>query len=112
MLKLVAETVSVVTEPVNVTERVPRTVVAPVTPSVTEISITPVPAAPPTTPPPTPVMPTIPTFVVDTEPAVRFTSHNQVIQQHEPSTQLTLESVLDAELWARSVADSLIANNF
>jgi 1-deoxy-D-xylulose-5-phosphate reductoisomerase len=37
---------------------------------------------------------------------------DQVIQQHETSTQLTLESVLDAELWARSVADSLIANNF
>jgi hypothetical protein len=53
-------------------------------------AVAPVPAAPPTTPtqPPTPVMPTIPTFVVDTEPAVRFTSHNQVIQQRGNETQI------------------------
>ena len=36
----------------------------------------------------------------------------QVLGQHEPNKDLTLESVLEAEQWARSVADSLIANNF
>jgi hypothetical protein len=42
----------------------------------------------PVAPPPTPVQPTIPTFVVDTEPTVRFTSHNQVIQQRGNETQI------------------------
>lgn len=37
---------------------------------------------------------------------------DQVIQQHQPEAQLTLDSVLEAEKWARSVADSLIAKNF
>lgn len=37
---------------------------------------------------PAPVQPTIPTIVVDTEPTVRFTSHNQVIQQHGNETQI------------------------
>lgn len=36
----------------------------------------------------------------------------EVIEQHDPNKDLTLESVLEAEQWARSVADSLIANNF
>ena len=32
-----------------------------------------------------------------------------VIELHEPRTQLTLEAVLEAEVWARQTADSLIA---
>ena len=33
----------------------------------------------------------------------------EVIELHEPRTQLTLEAVLEAEVWARQTADSLIA---
>jgi hypothetical protein len=66
------------------------------TEAVTPVPVPEIPAAPLTTPvptevptpAPTPVMPTIPTFVVDTEPAVRFTSHNQVIQQRGNETQI------------------------
>jgi len=36
----------------------------------------------------------------------------RVIEQHEPDRDLSLESVLEAEIWARSVSDSLIAQNF
>lgn len=36
----------------------------------------------------------------------------RVVDQHEPHSDLTLESVLEAESWARRTADSLIANRF
>ena len=63
---------------------------------VVEQPATAAPTQPPVTPQPTPVptpiqptaAPTIPTFVVDTEPTVRFTSHNQVIQQRGNETQI------------------------
>jgi 1-deoxy-D-xylulose-5-phosphate reductoisomerase len=33
----------------------------------------------------------------------------ETISQHSPAAALTLEGVLEAELWARATADSLIA---
>ncbi len=70
--------------------QIPTEVVAPVpvpeTPAVPPTTLVPTEALIPT--PPAPVMATIPTFVVDTEPAVRFTSHNQVIQQRGNETQI------------------------
>jgi hypothetical protein len=46
--------------------------------------------APPATPQPI-VQHTTPTFVVDTEPTVRFTDYNQVIQQKGPLTDIRFE---------------------
>lgn len=83
-------------------------------------AVAPVPAAPAAAPTPVPtevpapVMPTIPTFVVDTEPAVRFTSHNQVIQQRGNETQIeyvetdhTPRDELDAFTFTDDDAESL-----
>jgi len=33
----------------------------------------------------------------------------EVVQRHTPSIEMTLESVLEAELWARQTANQLIA---
>jgi hypothetical protein len=41
--------------------------------------------------PPTLTQPTTPTFVVDTEPTVRFTEYNQVIQQKGPMTDISYQ---------------------
>jgi len=45
---------------------------------------------------------------------IRFTGIfeiiEQVVSQHQASSELSLDSVLDAEMWARRTADSLIAN--
>lgn len=84
------------------------------TEAVAPVSVPETPAAPEPAPTPTPVMPTIPTFVVDTEPAVRFTSHNQVIQQRGNETQIeyvetdhTPRDELDAFTFTDDDAESL-----
>jgi 1-deoxy-D-xylulose-5-phosphate reductoisomerase len=46
---------------------------------------------------------------------IRFTGIfeiiEEVVSQHQASSELSLDSVLDAEMWARRTADSLIAND-
>jgi 1-deoxy-D-xylulose-5-phosphate reductoisomerase len=46
---------------------------------------------------------------------IRFTGIfdiiEEVVQQHSASNQLSLDSVLEAETWARQTADSLIAKH-
>jgi hypothetical protein len=79
---IISEIASPTNTPLEETAQIPLIALEEQKPVITEAP------APTPVPEPAPVQPVVPTIVVDTEPVVRFTSHDQVIQQRGNETNI------------------------